>query len=439
MAIFYVRSTDGNNVDSGATWALAKATLAGAFSACAAGDTVYVSQVHAETQASAMNLGGPGSSANPVKVVCVNDGAEPPTALATSATITTTGNSAFDIYNNTFYYGITFSCGSGAVSAQTKLASSGGNSRFENCKFIKAGTVGNTAAFRLADLGSGRLELNNCTFKFGATNDSLSMAGAVVWKNSVAVDGAGSLPTSLFYNATGNAPVILDGVDFSAMTGSPTLWNAAVLTAARLIVYRNCKFSSGTIPMPTPNNPESGEHFIINSDSGATNYLHSVVGYYGRQDVETSIVRTEGATDGTTPISWKIITTANSKWAFPFESIPMAVWNNSTAANVTVTVYGVWGGGAVPNNDEIWMEVSYMGSSATPIATFNTANGTADFLAAASAQGSDSSTWGGSTTKFKMSVTLSAPQPAMKGLIYVTVKAAKPSTTFYVDPRIVLS
>ena len=50
----------------------------------------------------------------------------------------------------------------------------------------------------------------------------------------------------------------------------------------------------------------------------------------------------------------------------------MAIWNDTTAANVTVTVYGYWDNAAVPKNDEIWMEVSYMGSSATPIATINT-------------------------------------------------------------------
>src|SRR3990167_9027284 len=91
MATLYVRSTDGSDADTGATWALAKASLAGAFAAASAGDTIYVSQVHAETQASAMTLTSPGTAASPVRVLCVNDAAEPPTALATTATVTTTG------------------------------------------------------------------------------------------------------------------------------------------------------------------------------------------------------------------------------------------------------------------------------------------------------------------------------------------------------------
>ncbi len=175
------------------------------------------------------------------------------------------------------------------------------------------------------------------------------------------------------------------------------------------------------------------------SDSSGTNYRHDKYNFSGSQVVETTIVRTGGATDGTTPLATKIVTTANANFTFPYESIPLAIWNDTVSTNRVVTVYGIWGGGAVPNNDEIWIEVSYMGSSGSPIATINTANAKADYLTAAAGQASDSSTWGGSTTKFKMSVTLSSPQPALKGDIYVTVKAAKASSTFYIDPLIVLS
>jgi hypothetical protein len=38
-----------------------------------------------------------------------------------------------------------------------------------------------------------------------------------------------------------------------------------------------------------------------------------------------------------TPISWKITTTANSKWVLPFEAFPISIWNPTTGANVTVT------------------------------------------------------------------------------------------------------
>ena len=78
---------------------------------------------------------------------------------------------------------------------------------------------------------------------------------------------------------------------------------------------------------------------------------------------ETTIVRTGGASDGTTPISWKIVTTANCNYSMPFECPPIAIWNDTTGSAVTATVEGIWGGGAVPNDDEVWLEVEYLGDA----------------------------------------------------------------------------
>jgi hypothetical protein len=64
MASVYVRS-GAAGAGTGADWANAYTTLAAAFTAKAAGDVFYVSDDHAETQASAMTLVSPGTAANP--------------------------------------------------------------------------------------------------------------------------------------------------------------------------------------------------------------------------------------------------------------------------------------------------------------------------------------------------------------------------------------
>ena len=56
----------------------------------------------------------------------------------------------------------------------------------------------------------------------------------------------------------------------------------------------------------------------------------------------------------------KIVTTANAQWLRPFQAEPYAIWNATTGATVTVTVYGTINAGAVPNNDDIWIEVEYL-------------------------------------------------------------------------------
>jgi len=157
--------------------------------------------------------------------------------------------------------------------------------------------------------------------------------------------------------------------------------------------------------------------------------------YSGLLVEETTIIRTGGASDGTTPIAWKITTTANCSYSLPFECPPIAIWNDTTGSSVTATIEGVWGGGAVPNDDDIWIDVEYLGDASSSQGSFVN-DGKADLIIAAAGQASSAETWGGSTTKFKLAVSFT---PQQRGWIYARVKCGKASTTFYVDPLCVLS
>lgn len=306
----------------------------------------------------------------------------------------------------------------------------------KNCSL----TLNSTGAVELSLTSAGnrgsKVLYEGCTFTFGSstTQSFTATLGSVhcVIKGGSVVVGA-SIPTTLFTQRP--ALLEIDGLDLSAFGSGKTILGAEPISA--VTVLKNCKLGASVTKSATITSPGQVNLFI-NDDSGATNYLCTKDEYFGSQNVETTIVRTGGASDGTTSVAWKIDTTANSKWFCPFTSIPIAIWNNTTAATVTVTVYGIWGGGAVPNDDDIWMELSYMGASGTPVSTIVTTT-KADNLASSSALTSDSSTWGGSTTKFKMVATLSSPQPQMKGPIDITIKAALASSTFYIDPKPVLS
>jgi hypothetical protein len=174
---------------------------------------------------------------------------------------------------------------------------------------------------------------------------------------------------------------------------------------------------------------------LLRCDSGDTNYRHERYRYAGMQTTETTIVRTGGASDGTTPIAWKIITTANSKRYKPFEALPISIWNETTGSAITLTVQGIWGGGAVPTNADIWMDVEYLGTSGFPLGGF-ASSGPADQLAAGTNLSAGSGTWGGSTTKFTLSKQIT---PQEKGPITVYIKAALASSTFYIDPKITVT
>jgi hypothetical protein len=176
---------------------------------------------------------------------------------------------------------------------------------------------------------------------------------------------------------------------------------------------------------------------FIRSGSAGVNYAVYRHRSSGALAEETTVVRTGGASAGSgeTPISWKIDTTANCSYSMPFECPPIAIWNDTTGSPKTATVEGIWGGGAVPNDDDIWLEVEYLGDASSPQGSFAN-DGKADLLATAAGQTSSSATWGGSTTKFKLAVTFTAAQ---KGWIYARVKCAKASSVFYLDPLVVLS
>ena len=264
--------------------------------------------------------------------------------------------------------------------------------------------------------------LGNC---FPSNQDS-----AIIQIRGGSVVVGASIPTTVF---TSQPPILsLEGVDLSAFGSGITLFGAGANSG--VVTLKDCRLGASVTIATTPITP-AGRILVIRSDSSGTNYRQESYDYAGAQTVETTIVRTGGASDGTTAISWKLVTTANSKWMLPFEAIPIAVWNGTTGSSITVTLFGVWGGGAVPNNDDIWMDVEYLGASGNPKGSFVSAS-KADFLATGSPLTSDSSTWGGSTTKFKMSVTFT---PQQIGIIYIYVKVARASSTFYIDPKVTVT
>jgi hypothetical protein len=166
-------------------------------------------------------------------------------------------------------------------------------------------------------------------------------------------------------------------------------------------------------------------------------YSSSRYAYEGTETTEIAIVRTGGATDPAGQAqSRKIVTSANCQWLRPYRCEPFAIWNATTGADVTVTVYG--NGASVPASDEVWLECSYLGSASSTLGSIVTIT-KANVLATGAAGTSDSSTWAGGTTAFKLVATLSSPQPAHAGLIHVRVKAGKPSSTFYIDPKVDLT
>ncbi len=440
MANIYVRSTDGSDADNGSTWALAKATVAGALAVAAAGDTIYVSQAHAETQASAMTWTSPGTAANPVRILCANDGAEPPTALATTATVATTGASTIAFGAGYAYvHGIIFSAGSAGSNASITWGVASAWWRHEACAFRLGNS--NTSGAIAAGVAStthnnNAVEWYNCTVQFGAVGQSILVRDSLLWfaSSSTAVTGA-TIPTSLFKpSVNGTARVTCIGVDFSALGSGKNIVDLSVASASEY-TFVDCKLGASVGLTTGSIVGQSGAFaYFINCDSADTQHRYHYQDYAGTISQETTIVRTGGASDGTTAFSRKFVTTANAKFYAPLYGPWFKVWNTTLSAQ-TMGIE-VLTDNVTLKDDEAWIEVEYQGSSGVPCGVF-ARDRAADVLATGANQATSSEAW--TTTGLGTPVTqvLSVSvTPQETGWIRARVVVARPSTTIYACPKI---
>jgi hypothetical protein len=485
-------------------WAAPFARLQSAAAAnwMTAGNTAFVGDDHAETQSTAMTLAGPGPTnfSNPTLVYCVDHTASVPPGSANLKTTGSISATAVNItVNNSWYFnGIVFNVGS---TGNVGLLSSSASARYDNCAINILGT---STSSEFSSGGNAVLTyLNNTTFSFGATGQGLrpTSGGIWYWRNTPSAVG-GTIPANLFQsgaggNSNGTVKVVMEGVDFSGL-GSNTLYNSNQSNIQLLAL--NCKFSSNMAAIVA--NGGGALFDVLNSDSGTATYRQERHRFEADLTTSTSVVRTGGAVYFGTGVAWDIISAASSaSWVGPFTCPPSWIANQTTAANVTVTIYGIWFGSALPTNAQIWHDVEYLGSASSPLASLG-AGGVANTLVTASSWAADTSAWdgaasawvsnhsystgaivsgtsvgnagrvflcttggtstngaapaafasavdGGSVTdntavwkagwRFKMAVALTSPQPQLAGYLHTYVRVGLSSATFYVDPQPVLS
>lgn len=438
MAIIYVRSTDGSNADNGSTWALAKADLTGAAAIDAAGDTIYVSQAHAESTASSVTLAFAGTVASYVKVIGVNDSAEPPTAMSTANSVTVTGNNSISISGSVYVDSINFT--SGALISFA--VSSSAFQHFKSCKFKTTNTGSSGNMTMPTNNVISRIIFDECTFYFSGAANKITLQHSV-WLRGGGLESGTTSPTTLFtFGGDGRGgEVVVENFDLSNGGASMNLVNGSSLGSG-LITFRNCKLpASWTGSLISSGITSQGLRArMLNCDSTDTNYRIWVEDYSGSVKSETTIVKTGGASDGTTGLSWKIVSTANA--SFPgqvFRTEEICRWNDTTGSSITVTVDILRDSATNLKDDEIWLEVRSFNTSGYPLGS-TSSDAKADFLATAADQTSSSATW--TTTgmsnpnKQKLSVSFT---PQEKGYIQARVCVAKASTTVYIDPVLQVS
>lgn len=436
MANWFVRSL-ATGTGAGTSWTNATTTLSAAIALGAAGDTYFVADDHAETTAASLTITFKSTLSNQDIVLCADHTITSPTSsdLKTTGQITTTGTSNLVMLNSCYVYGVKFNCGTGAGASILGFATAT-NSRvqvFENCLFNLPGTGASTMQMSQTNIFS-NIRWVNCVVQFGAVGQSINPIGGFwSWLYTASAISGATIPTTLISSASMTPHLItIEGVDLSAAGSGKNLINVAPFAAN--VYFKDCKLgASVTVTTGTATTP-AWKINLTRCDSGNTNYRNENYTVFGTQTTETTIVRTGGATDGTTGFSHKVVTSTSAVRLQPYELIPIAIWNDTTGSAKTITVEAI--ASAVLNNDECWMEVEYLGDTSFPtgskVSTYKT-----NILATGAANTTSTSTWGGALTgKFKMAATIT---PQQKGPIAVYVRVAKASTTVYIDPFITVT
>jgi hypothetical protein len=440
-----------------------------------------------------------GTVGAPIDVICVSaSGSVPPVTadLATTGGETATSNNhGFSGYFR-YVYGINLTV-AGSSNNTINLNDSADDCLFKNCTF-KLTTTGSSAALTISGAGKARCE--DCTIAFGATGQSMHGAGRIELVGGT-IGATGSVPTDLVTQSSTGQLYLFDGVDLSALTG--TILVAGNSNGCCQYDFVDCKMPSSytTGSIGSGGTTDSLTVNVVRcSASGDTDQLQTYA-FGTTLSSDETVVRTGGAS-GVNPYSIKVVSGTNtSSGSGAFSLPPIVQPNPTTAADVTVTLFGIVNAAAVPTTFDAWLDVSYLGTSGNThvsrvsshptdyLISTSIGNCTADSAsawdtkataranshsysvgdviktssnanriffctsagtsAASEPGGYATAIDGGSVTdsgatfragcRFKIAVVLTSPQPQIAGNFTAHVKVGKAATTYYFDPLLTLS
>ncbi len=418
------------------TWAKASTTFLVAVDLAAAGDRLIIGHDHAETPSVNTNYVFPGTTADPNIVISATS-----TAGGSVVTYNKADNVQIDITGANAdwaitggivkLYGISIKC-TDDIRLETDLT----NSYWEDCRIelVANGrlTIGNR---------EGRLKhvFKNVDLVFAGSADSSirCLGGPFVWMGG-SVAWSGVQPTALFDLVNRFVQVDISGVDLSAITSALVDVSDA---SSIMMSFHHCLLDSGVSLTTGTHNVPSTTILMSGCDDTTGNDLYRLeyVDFWGSTVHDDAIFRTtDGASDGTTPISWKMVSTANAaEFVEPTRSPPIYSWVDATGST-TFTVQCLWDSVTDIQDDEIWLEIEFLEASADTDSAFADDRMT-DISSTPGDQTTNATAWTETLTndnEFALAVTVTVNRV---GPVIGRVYLAKPSTTIYVDPLVVKS
>jgi len=438
MATYFVAS-GGSNTSPYDTWAKAATNITTAMAAASTeGDVVVIQYngVPSDNKELIGNLTITFAATNVVLISASNDGGSSYTPTPMGATewignstvariITVTGAD-----RKAQVIGVTFR---GAPS----LTTLGAHITFEDCLFWTQLSAQNIVIGSTAS----KAVLMGCTFRFEHAGGAIVVLGTKSEIIGCSVSSAGAVPTNLISAGSVTTAGNFVGCDFSYIT-STLVANTAL---AYTLNFDRCKLGTGVVVLAAQtNNPTGGspEVYLFDSDVGDTHYAFAHYDALGETTVSTSIYANDGAewNLSASKYSWKITTTANASYLAPYTSPWIHKHHEGTSA---ITPYLEClrdnSSGAVFQNDEVWAEFIYKGTTGFVLGTIvNDSMALFGSPADQTASSKGASDWTGETGTagyFKLNTTATIT-PTEIGNLSARVCVGEPSITVYVDPQI---
>lgn len=440
---YYVRSSDGDDVDDGLSWANAKATFGAAVALAAAGERIYVDDDHQETLAADTTYTFAGTEGVPVEVIVVTT--DTTTAVANYNASNQwiegdTNNAHIVIQGEVYFWGIVLEWGD-----TIDAFNNGKNVVFEK-SLLK---IDAASAEKIGiSIDNTRVILLESNFEaagggLAGHHISISSPSSFMWRGGTLTGNIDKL-----INFFGEGPSVeIIGVDLSAMVGG-TILNIDETDERFYACLKGIKLNATPPALITAGiSPERGSEILMDiADNGNTVYKFRREYQYGYAQDETSKVITGKALyDGTNEFAVKMVSRATPTCSFydPWRYYLTTLRETGFAANRTYTIHFAQDHASVQpdalDNDEIWIEVVYPDDST---AQFNIANDKiVTPTTTPAAQTTSTESWEGlaATTRLQeLAVTINSAD-GKNGPIEIWVCMAKADTTIYACPEVYVS
>ncbi len=428
---------DGSNTAPHETWAKAATTFATAVAALSAGDRLILGHDHSEDPGG-ITYAFPGTAAAPNLVISATSTAGGSTVTYNKADNVQLDNSASAVDINLSgyvqFYGVSFKVGddftfsgvSSFIFDDSVLELTGANSKFN----------------ATTSIGKLRLELRNSDINFsgGGVSGGFRFIGNMIfnWFGGL-YSITGTQPGALFDGASRTVTVNLAGVDFSALSSAffdvsdESEWRGSM---HHCLLHSSVSLITGIINNPTQRIIMSG----CDDTTGNNLYRLEYVDFWGSTVHDDAIFLSDAdkrSSDGTTPISWKMVSTANAReFSEPTTSPPIFAWVDSTGSK-TFKIHGVWDSATDIQDDEIRIRVEFLEASADTDSAFAD-DGPADITATPADQTTNAESWTVSPSMtnentFEISVTKTVNRV---GPVICWIELMKPSTTVFMNAKV---